>query len=133
MRKATETAGTRTTTVTTALPGWSGNVGLSVKLPVLDVTLVEASHTHNLVVPAGANALRIATSWGNPALDLDLFVYDPSGNLVGTSANGTSTGESVSVPRPTAGTWRVQLKGFLNTPTSYTGTAQVDTLVPVTQ
>ncbi|AKI99683.1 serine protease AprX [Archangium gephyra] len=133
VRKATESAGTRTTTVTTALPGWSGNVGLTVKLPVLDVTLVEASHTHNLAVPAGANALRITTDWGNPALDLDLFVYDPSGNLVASSANGTSTGESVSIPRPAAGTWRVQLKGFLNTPTSYTGTAQVDTLVPVTQ
>jgi serine protease AprX len=133
VRKATESAGTRTTTVTTSLPGWSGNVGLTVKLPVLDVSLVEASHTHNLAVPAGANALRIATTWGNPALDLDLFVYDPSGNLVATSANGTSTGEAVSVPRPAAGTWRVQLKGFLNTPTSYTGTAQVDTLVPVTQ
>ena len=62
-----------------------------------------------------------------------IFVYDPSGNLVATSANGTSTGEAVSVPRPAAGTWRVQLKGFLNTPTNYTGTAQVDTLVPVTQ
>ncbi|MFY0526479.1 S8 family serine peptidase [Archangium gephyra] len=133
VRKATESAGTRTTTVTTSLPGWSGNVGLSVRLPVLDVTLVEASHTHHLAVPAGANALRIATTWGNPALDLDLFVYDPSGNLVATSANGTSTGEAVSVPRPAAGTWRVQLKGFLNTPTNYTGTAQVDTLVPVTQ
>jgi serine protease AprX len=133
VRKASESAGTRTTTVTTNLPGWTGNVGLSVKLPVLDVTLVEASHTYNLAVPAGANALRIKTDWGNPALDLDLYVYDPSGNLVSTSATGTSTGESVSIPRPAAGTWRVQLKGYLNTPTSYTGTAQVDTLVPVTQ
>jgi serine protease AprX len=52
---------------------------------------------------------------------------------VATSATGTSTGESVSIPRPAAGTWRVQLKGYLNTPTRYTGTAQVDTLVPVTQ
>ena len=133
VRKASESAGSRTTTVTTNLPGWSGNVGLTVKLPVVDVTLVEASHTHNLAVPAGANALRIKTDWGNPALDLDLFVYDPSGNLVATSATGTSTGESVSIPRPAAGTWRVQLKGYLNTPTRYTGTAQVDTLVPVTQ
>ena len=133
VRKATESAGTRTTTVTTSLPGWSGSVGLTVKVPVLDATLVEASHTHNLAVPTGANALRIATDWGNPALDLDLYVYDPSGNLVASSANGTSTGEAVSVPRPAAGTWRVQLKGYLNPPTSYTGTAQVDTLVPVTQ
>jgi serine protease AprX len=133
VRAASESAGSRTTTVTTALPGWSGNVGLSVKLPVLDVTLVEASHQHSLSVPAGTNALRISTTWGNPALDLDLYVYDPSGNLVASSANGTSVSEAVSIPRPVAGTWRVQLKGFLNTPTSYTGTAEVDTLVPVSQ
>jgi serine protease AprX len=133
VRAATESAGTRTTTVTTALPGWSGNVGLSVKLPVVDLSLAEASHTHSLAVPAGANALRITTTWGNPAFDLDLYVFDPSGNLVASSANGTSVSEAVSIPNPAAGTWRVQLKGFLNTPTSYTGTAQVDTLVPVTQ
>lgn len=133
VRAASESAGSRTTTVTTSLPGWSGNVGLSVKLPVLDVSLVEASHTHSLAVPAGTHALRITTTWGNPALDLDLYVFDPSGNLVASSANGTSVSEAVSIPRPVAGTWRVQLKGFLNTPTSYTGIAQVDTLVPVTQ
>ena len=132
VRAASESAGSRTTTVTTNLPGWSGNVGLTVKLPVLDVSLTEASHTHSLAVPAGASALRITTTWGNPALDLDLSVFDPSGNLVASSANGTSVSEAVSIPRPAAGTWRVQLKGYLNTPTSYTGTAQVDTLVPVT-
>jgi serine protease AprX len=58
-------------------------------------------------------------------------VYGPNGELVGSSANGTSTGESVSIPHPVAGTWRVQLKGFLNTPTQYTGTAAVDRLVPL--
>ncbi|QRN96561.1 S8 family serine peptidase [Archangium violaceum] len=133
VRAASESAGTRTTTVTSALPGWSGNVGLTVKLPVVDVSLVEAKHEHTLTVPAGASALRVTTSWGNPALDLDLYVYDPSGNLVGSGATGTSAAESVSIPRPVAGTWRVVLKGYLNTPTSYTGTAAVDTLVPVTQ
>ena len=133
VRAATESAGTRTTTVTTALPGWSGNVGLSVKLPVVDVSLAEASHTHSLAVPAGTHALRITTTWGNPAFDLDLYVHDPSGNLVASSANGTSVSEAVSIPHPVAGTWSVTLKGFLNTPTSYTGSAAVDTLVPVSR
>jgi serine protease AprX len=133
VRAASESAGSRTTTVTTALPGWSGNVGLTVKLPVLGTSLVEAQHEHALSVTAGANALRITTDWGNPALDLDLYVYDPSGNLVASSANGASVSESVSIPRPVAGTWRVLLKGYLNTPTSYTGSAEVDQLVPVSQ
>ena len=133
VRAASASAGSRTTTVTTALPGWSGSVGTTVKVPLADATLVEAAHEHALSVPSGANALRITTDWGNPAFDLDLYVYDPSGNLVASSANGVSVSEAVSIPRPVAGTWRVQLKGYLNTPTSYTGTAQVDTLVPVTQ
>jgi serine protease AprX len=102
-----------------------------VKLPVLDLSLVASEHNHSLVVPSGKQALRITTDWGNPAYDLDLYVYDPSGNLVASSAAGTSLSESVSIPRPAAGTWRVQLKGYLNGPTSYTGTAQVDQLVPL--
>ncbi|NMO18430.1 S8 family serine peptidase [Pyxidicoccus fallax] len=131
VRVASETAGTRYTTETTALPGWTGTVGTSIILPVLDVTLLAAEHNHSLAVPAGASALRVGTDWGNPALDLDLYVYGPNGELVASSANGTSTGEAVSIPNPAAGTWRVQLKGFLNTRTQYTGTAAVDRLVPL--
>ncbi|MCP3136616.1 S8 family serine peptidase [Pyxidicoccus xibeiensis] len=131
VRVASETAGTRYRTETTALPAWTGHVDTSIILPVADVTLVSAEHNHSLVVPAGASALRVSTGWGNPAFDLDLYVYGPNGALVATSANGTSTGEAVAVPNPAAGTWRVQLKGFLNTPTEYTGTAAVDRLVPL--
>ncbi|MBM7111964.1 S8 family serine peptidase [Archangium primigenium] len=129
VRAATRLGGGRTTTTTTALPGWTGHVDLAVKVPVADVTLAEAEHTHSFTVPAGSSALRLATTWGNPAYDLDLSVYDPSGKLVGTSANGTSVAESVSIPSPRAGVWKAVLKGFLNAPTDYTGTAEVDTVV----
>lgn len=128
---AASTAGPRYTTETTALPGWTGTVGTSIILPVADVTLLAAEHNHSLVVPAGASALRVSTDWGNPAFDLDLYVYGPNGQLVGSSGNGTSTGEAVSIPSPPAGTWRVQVKGFLNVSTRYTGTAAVDRLVPL--
>ncbi len=131
VRAAAATAGTRYSTVTTALPGWTGNVSPSIQLPVLDLSLVSAEHNQNVVVPAGRQALRIKTSWGNPAFDLDLYVYGPNGSLVASSAAGTSSAESVSIPQPAAGTYRVQLKGFLNGPTSYTGTAEVDQLVPL--
>ena len=131
VRAAASTAGTRYTVVTSALPGWTGSVSLALSVPVVGTTLSEASDEHTLQVPAGASALRVSTDWGNPANDLDLAVYDPAGNLVGTSGNGTSTGEAVSIPRPAAGAWRVVLKGYLNAPTSYTGTAEYDTLVPV--
>lgn len=131
VRAAASTAGTRYTVQTSALPGWSGSVGTSIILPVVDVTLVAAEHNHTLSVPAGASALRIATTWGNPALDLDLYVYGPNGNLVASGGTGASAGESVSIPHPVAGNYRVQLKGYLNTSTRYTGTAEVDTVVPL--
>ncbi|HEX8700015.1 MAG TPA: S8 family serine peptidase [Myxococcaceae bacterium] len=131
VRAAASTAGTRYSTVTTNLPGWSGTVNTSVKLPVLDLSLVAAEHNYNLTVPAGQKALRIATNWGNPAFDLDMYVYGPNGNLVASSAAGTSAGEAVSIPNPVGGTYRVRLQGFLNGPTPYTGTAQVDQLVPL--
>jgi len=64
-----------------------------------------------------------STIWGNPALDLDMYVYGPNGQLVASSATGTSASEAVSIPNPPAGTWRVQLEGFLNTSARYTGRA----------
>lgn len=131
LRTVAANAGTRYTVRTTALPGWSGTVGTSIIIPVADVTLVSAEHNHTVSVPAGASALRIATNWNNPALDLDLYVYGPNGNLVASGGTGASAGESVSIPHPVAGNYRVQLKGYLNTSTSYTGTAQIDTLVPL--
>jgi len=131
IRAAAATAGTRYTTTTSSLPGWTGTVSTSILVPIADVSLVAAEHNHNVVVPSGMSALRIQTSWGNPAYDLDLYVYGPNGNLVASSAAGTSTGEAVSIPRPVAGTYRVQLKGFLNGPTSYTGSAQVDQVIPL--
>ena len=58
-------------------------------------------------------------------------MYGPNGNLVATSAQGTSAAESVAIPNPTAGAHRVELRGFLNLPTSYTGVAEIDRLVPL--
>ena len=113
---------------TTSLPGWTGTVQTAVCAPLVDCT-VNAEHTHTLQVPSGASALRVATDWVNPAMDLDLYVYNPAGQLVGSSAQGASTGEAVSIPAPVAGAWTVVLKGYLNTPTTYTGTAEIDTIV----
>ncbi|RKG92826.1 peptidase S8 [Corallococcus sp. CA053C] len=130
VRLVNDSTGTRYTTQTTALPGWSGTVQTSLNIPVVDLSLASAQDEHTLEVPAGANALRIRTDWGNPGYDLDLYVYGPNGALVASSAEGTSTGEAVTISNPIAGTWRVQLKGFLNAPTQYTGTAEVDRRVP---
>ena len=124
---AAESAGTRLTTKTETLETWNGNVGLAVAAPVAGA-VVEAEDSHTVTVPAGTSALRVTTDWGNPALDLDLYVYDPSGNLIGSSAQGASVSEAVAIPNPVAGTYEVVLEGYLNTPTDYEGTAEIDTI-----
>jgi len=127
VQKAVESAGSRLVTETRTLDAWTGTVDLAVSAPLVG-DLVAAEDTHTLTVPSGASALRVATEWGNPALDLDLYVYGPNGNLVGSSAQGASTGEAVAIPNPAAGTYKVVLKGYLNTPTDYQGTAETDTV-----
>ncbi|MFC4426011.1 S8 family serine peptidase [Deinococcus navajonensis] len=126
IEKAASTAGTRTTVQTSPLTSWNGTVGTAA-----DGTPVAAEDNHNVTVPSGASAVRIKTDWGNPAYDLDLYVYDGAGKLVASSAQGASAAEEVVIPNPVAGTYRVQLKGFINPQTPYTGTAETEKIVPL--
>ncbi len=131
VREAVKLNPSRSSVTTTALPGWTGNVDAAVCGPQVNC-VKNARDEHLLSVPAGASALRLVTDWGNPAYDLDLEVYNPAGQLVGSSAQGTSTNEAVNIPNPAAGTWRVVLSGYLNSPTSYTGSAEIDKVSSVT-
>ena len=68
-------------------------------------------HQFNL---SGAAFIRIAMppeSVNNPDIDLDLFVYDPNGNLAASSANG-GTDELIDIKLPMDGTWRVYVHGW---------------------
>ncbi|MGW4288569.1 S8 family serine peptidase [Streptomyces sp. NPDC004673] len=68
--------------------------------------------TTTVEVPAGAKSLDVAIGKvSDPAADLDLTVYDASGKVVGTSADGDSE-EAVSVPSPAAGTYTVEVVGY---------------------
>ncbi|MGW5307743.1 S8 family serine peptidase [Streptomyces griseoluteus] len=68
--------------------------------------------TTTVDVPAGAKSLDVAIGKvSDPAADLDLTVYDASGKVVGTSADGDSE-EAVSVPSPAAGTYTVAVVGY---------------------
>jgi serine protease AprX len=118
-------AGTRSTLVTEAVGAWKGEVGLALD----GVTASE--HASTITVPSGSTSLRIKTEWGNPVLDLDLYVYGPNGELAATSAEAGTTGEEAIIPAPAAGSYKVVLKGFLTTPTSYTGSAERDWLKPL--
>ncbi|MGI5198023.1 S8 family serine peptidase [Streptomyces sp. CA-288835] len=71
-----------------------------------------AKQTSTVEVPAGAESLDV--SIGNVSAanaDLDLYVYDAEGNEVGSSADGDSE-ESVSVAKPAAGKYTVEVLGY---------------------
>ncbi|MEU9557515.1 S8 family serine peptidase [Streptomyces fumanus] len=70
------------------------------------------TRTSTVEVPAGADSLDVAIGGVSDAgADLDLAVYDADGELVGQSADGDSE-ESVSVPKPAAGTYTVEVVGY---------------------
>ncbi|MER7402611.1 S8 family serine peptidase [Streptomyces sp. NPDC000070] len=70
------------------------------------------TQTTTVEVPAGAKSLDVAIgSVSDAAADLDLVVYNASGDVAGRSADGDSE-ESVSVPSPAAGKYTVQVVGY---------------------
>jgi hypothetical protein len=76
-----------------------------------------------IAVPSGATSLHVEI--GNPAepnTDLDLFVFDPQGNLVGQSA-GSSAHEVVNIAKPVAGTYTAVVDDFA---VGGSGTTQYD-------
>jgi subtilisin family serine protease len=71
------------------------------------------SNRHDFAI-SGAAQLRFRMppeSVADPAIDLDLFLYDPSGNLVATSTNG-STNEEIDIVLPADGTWSLFVHGW---------------------
>ncbi|MEU5056610.1 MULTISPECIES: S8 family serine peptidase [unclassified Streptomyces] len=70
------------------------------------------TQTSTVVVPAGAERLDVAIGGvSDNAADLDLTVYDQGGNQVGQSADGDSE-EAVSISKPAAGTYTVEVVGY---------------------
>jgi hypothetical protein len=68
---------------------------------------------HEIAVPAGTVLARFslfdAETDGND--DLDIYLYDPSGELVGFSAGGTSA-EQIDLRNPAAGTYKLYVHGW---------------------
>ncbi|MEU3981308.1 S8 family serine peptidase [Streptomyces sp. NPDC026672] len=70
------------------------------------------TRTTTVTVPAGATSLDVAIGGvSDPAADLDLTVFDASGAQVAQSADGDSE-EAVSVNRPAAGTYTIEVFGY---------------------
>jgi serine protease AprX len=127
VREAVRSNANRFELHTDTLATWQGTVPTSVCAP-LQPCVIGRKHEFTLSVPSGYTALHISTSWLNPAADLDLYVYDPRGNLVASSAT-LNVPEQVSIANPVAGAWRVVMRGYLNPDTTYIGLAEGDRLV----
>ena len=70
------------------------------------------TQTTTVDVPEGAASLDVSIgNVSDTAADLDLAVYDASGTKVASSADGDSE-EAVSVPKPAAGTYTIEVDGY---------------------
>jgi serine protease AprX len=125
---------TKPTTVrgtTTSTQDISGDVQYS-------VDAVHDSSFHEFTVPTGATAVSAAIEWADPQHDIDLYIYDATGKIVGSSTNfnpdtgqpseaATATSSDPMAPgKFVAGTWRVEIRGYLVLdPQNYSGTISV--------
>ena len=68
---------------------------------------------HEVTIPAGTRLARFSLfdDFTDGADDLDLYVHNAGGTLVGASGGGTSA-EEVSLTNPAAGTYRVSVHGW---------------------
>lgn len=112
---------------------WTGTVGLSAPgLP--------SSDSRQIVVEPGTESLEVAIDWNlagtgqtGVVSDLNLYLYDPSGQLAASSEVVQTiynyANETVHVDLPVAGTWTATVTGFLNAPQDYSGTSSAVVLV----
>jgi serine protease AprX len=94
---------------------------------------VGSADSRELEVVEGTLALDVTIDWNVVANDLTLRVYDPQGRLAASSEVIQSVynyaNETVRVQTPVAGTWRVEVSGFLSGPQDYKATSNAVVLV----
>lgn len=98
---------------------WNGTIGAS-------AVAVVSRDVRTFTIPNGLSQMIIAVTWGNPLIDLDLYVTDPSGNTTVVGDFYTVT-ERLTVLFPKAGTWTVEVRGFLSASEPYQGLIVMDT------
>jgi serine protease AprX len=111
---------------TDTLATWQGQVLLGV-CPVV-TCVVQSEDVFDLQVPEGLTSLRVSIEWLASPEDIDLYLYDPSGNLAASGAT-LADPEVATVVEPAAGTWKVVVRGYINALTDYSGLAEGDSLV----
>ena len=98
--------------------GYSGPFSVTLQGPVAASKQSDTIATNDIKwftvnVPANSPFVRFDTMAADfPAgSDVDMYVFDPSGNQAGAST-GPTADESVSIANPAAGTWYVAIIGF---------------------
>jgi serine protease AprX len=102
------------------------------------VDAVYDSSFHELEVPEGATAVSARIDWADPQQDIDLYIYDATGKVVGSSTNfnpdtgipseeaTAASSDPLAPGKFVAGTWRVEVRGYLVLdPQQYTGSFSV--------
>ncbi|MCP8618137.1 S8 family serine peptidase [Salirhabdus salicampi] len=103
---------------------WEGTVG-----PGSSTLEVESHDYYDIEIGKDSVSLKVSISWLSATNDLDLFVRDANGELVGSSANGFTTTEETTVPDVAEGTYEVDVEGWLNTIENYEGTYVVEKIL----
>ncbi len=85
---------------------------------------VSSSDYYTYLVPAQAGLITAQIAWAGTTNDLNLYLYDPDGNLVAKSEQRYTASETVQYNAPKAGYYlvKVQAKSSFS-PVSFTGTA----------
>lgn len=68
-------------------------------------------------------SIRVGINWTSSSNDFDLYLYDSSGNLIGTSAQGGTTFELIDAGQLPSGTYTVQVVTFTGVNATYNGNA----------
>jgi serine protease AprX len=111
---------------TEKLATWQGQVPLGI-CPVV-ICVVQTEDVFDLQVPEGLTSLRVSIEWLASPEDIDLYLYDPSGNQAASGAT-LADPEVATVVEPAAGTWKVVVRGYINALTDYSGLAEGDSLI----
>ncbi|MDP9374000.1 MAG: S8 family serine peptidase [Chloroflexota bacterium] len=107
--------------------GWSGVVGPS-------AVEVYTSDYKDIAIASGAVRLTVGVTWTNPVVDIDLYVYDPSGSQEGSSAQGLTASEETTIADPAGGTLpegthKAEVRGYITVAEPYSGTYTVEYIV----
>ncbi len=76
-----------------------------------------------MTIPSGTTYARVSLFDANvsPASDLDMYLYNSAGTLVGYSGSGTSA-EEINLVNPAAGNYTILVEGYATgNPTTFTG------------